>query len=311
MMNLVFMGTPDFASGILQRLLDAGYNVTGVVTQPDKPRGRKKIVTPGPVSQIAQDHHIPLYQPARIRKNPEAFQKISDMKPDLVVVAAFGQIIPKEILDLPKYGCINVHASLLPAYRGASPIQHVILDGCKETGVTIMQMGEGLDTGDMISQAKIPISDDDTAGSLFDKLTDLGADLLLKTIPTIEDGTATRTPQPEESTTPYARMIKKEDGHVNWSKDAETLERLVRGMNPWPSAFTSVDGKMLKIWRAHVEPSDSNYPAGTLLGDIKKELKVATGKGVLVLDEVQLAGKKRMETEAFLRGFHIQKAVLQ
>lgn len=309
-MNVVFMGTPDFAVGTLEAIVKAGYPVTGVVTKPDKPRGRRKEIVPGPVKAEALKLGLPVYQPVKVR-DPEAIKEIEKMKPDLIVVAAFGQIIPKEILDYPKYGCINVHASLLPAYRGAAPIQHAILDGQKETGVTIMRMNEGLDTGDIIAKEVYEIKSDETGGSLFDHLAVLGAELLIRTIPSIVDGSAVYTPQPAESTTPYASMIKKEDGEVDWRKDADAIERQVRGMNPWPSAFTHLDGKLLKIWKSHIadEKETQGLPdaePGEILGDDTKKLLVQTGNGILSLDEVQIAGKKRMAAADFLRGYRIR-----
>jgi methionyl-tRNA formyltransferase len=316
-MNVVFMGTPDFAVETLRAIVKAGYPVTGVVTKPDKPRGRKKEIVPGPVKAEALKLGLSVYQPVKVRE-PEAVKKIEEMKPDLIVVAAFGQIIPKEILDYPKYGCINVHASLLPAYRGAAPIQHAILDGQKETGVTIMRMNEGLDTGDIISREVYEIRADETGGSLFDHLSALGADLLIRTIPSIVDGSAVYTPQPSESTTPYASMIKKEDGLIHWDKNADEIERQVRGMNPWPSAFTYLDGKILKIWKSHAadETETQNLPdartkaPGEILGDDTKQLLVQTGDGILSLDEVQIAGKKRMAAADFLRGYRIRSRQL-
>lgn len=310
-MKVVFMGTPDFAAGTLAALADAGCQVTGVVTQPDKPRGRRKEITPGPVRAEAEKRGFLVYQPKKVR-DPEALEVIRRMEPDLIVVAAFGQILPKELLDLPRYGCINVHASLLPAYRGAAPIQHAILDGLIETGVTIMRMDEGLDTGDMIAWETCPIREDETGGSLFDRLAELGAELLVRTIPTLVDGTAVYTPQPKDSTTSYAAMIKKEDGKVDWTRTAREIERQVRAFNPWPSAYTTLDGKILKIWQAHIEdlPEGGKAPAGTILKRENGRLWVQTGEGVLALDQVQLAGKKRMAAGDFLRGCRIQNGAL-
>lgn len=310
-MNVVFMGTPDFAVGTLQAIAGAGYHIAGVVTQPDKPKGRKKQVLPGPVKEEAEKLGLSVFQPKRV-KDPEAVETIRSMKPDLIVVAAFGQIIPKEILDMPQYGCINVHASLLPAYRGAAPIQHAILDGRKETGVTIMRMNEGLDTGDIIAEESCGIRGDETGGSLFDRLASLGADLLIRTIPSILDGSASYTPQPEKSTTAYAAMIKKEDGLIDWKRPTDEIERTVRAMNPWPSAFSYLDGKLLKIWKVHIltegEASgfEKDADPGSILGDCREHLCVAAGDGILSLDEIQIAGKKRMPAANFLRGYRIR-----
>ena len=241
-MKIVYMGTPDFAVPPLAALVKAGYEVTAVITQPDKPKGRGKTLLPTPVKEEAMKHEIPVYQPQKVRE-PEFVEVLKNLAPDMIVVAAFGQIIPKEILDMPKYGCINIHASLLPKYRGAAPIQQAVIDGEKESGVTIMKMGMGLDTGDMISQAVVTLREDETGGSLFDRLAETGASLLIQTIPSIENGTATYTKQPEESPTPYAAMITKKMGLLDFSGNAEVLERLVRGMNPWPSAYTFLNNK--------------------------------------------------------------------
>lgn len=306
-MKTVFMGTPDFAVPPLHALIEAGYEVAAVVTQPDKPKGRGKTLLPTPVKEEALMHEIPVYQPQRVRKNPEFLETLKEINPDIIIVAAFGQIIPKEILELPKFGCINIHASLLPKYRGAAPIQQAVIDGEKESGVTIMQMGEGLDTGDMISKIIIPLAPDETGGSLFGKLAQAGAELLIKTLPSIEQGTAEREKQPEESPTPYAAMITKQMGLMNFSKPAEELERLVRGMNPWPSAYTFINGKTLKVWKCKVSGEQTDAIPGTVFLTDKEGIHVACEKGTLILTEVQLEGKKRMDTEAFLRGYHIEK----
>ena len=243
-----------------------------------------------------------------MRNNPEFLEILKEINPEIIVVAAYGQIIPKEILELPKFGCINIHASLLPKYRGAAPIQQAVIDGEKVSGVTIQQMGEGLDTGDMISKIVIPISPTETGGSLFGKLAQAGADLLIKTLPSIEQGTAEFEKQPEESPTPYAAMITKQMGLMDFSKSAAELERLVRGLNPWPSAFTFYNGKTLKVWESFVAESDDLNQAepGTVVKADKKGIYVACGEGVLVLSQVQLEGKKRMAADAFLRGCRIE-----
>ena len=248
-MKIVYMGTPDFAVNPLHALAEAGYDVAGVITQPDKPKGRGKTMLPTPVKEEAMKHGFPVYQPVKVR-DPEFLQVLEKLDPDIIVVAAFGQIIPKSILELPKYGCINIHASLLPKYRGAAPIQQAVIDGEKESGVTIMRMGTGLDTGDMISRIVVPIAKDETGGTLFDKLAEAGAKLLVETLPHIFDGTAVYEKQPEESPTPYAGMITKQMGLINFGKSAEELERLVRGLNPWPSAFTFWNGKPLRYGKA-------------------------------------------------------------
>ena len=308
-MKIVYMGTPDFAVNPLRALAEAGYEVTGVVTQPDKPKGRGKTMLPTPVKEEALKHGFPVYQPVKVR-DPEFLQDLKDLDPDIIVVAAFGQIIPKSILDLPKYGCINIHASLLPKYRGAAPIQQAVIDGEKESGVTIMRMGTGLDTGDMISRIVVPLAADETGGSLFDKLAEAGAKLLIETLPHIFNGTAAYEKQPEESPTPYAGMITKQMGMIDFGKSAVELERLVRGLNPWPSAFTFWNGKTLKVWESFVvkreELDAQSAEPGTVVKTDKKGIYVACGEDVLVLSQVQLEGKKRMDADAFLRGCHIE-----
>ena len=302
-MKIIFMGTPDFAVGTLRSLAEAGHEITLVVSQPDKPKGRGHAMVPTPVKVVAEELGIPVFQPVKIREAKDVLEKT---EADVCVVAAFGQIIPKTILDMPKYGCLNIHASLLPKYRGAAPIQQAVIDGEKESGVTIMQMGVGLDTGDMISQAVVPLAEDETGGSLFDKLAEEGAALLIRTIPSIVDGTAVYTKQPEESPTPYAAMISKKMGLMDFSKSAVELERLVRGLNPWPSAYTFLNGKTLKVWKCAVERAECGKEApGTIIGVDKSGIHVACGRDALILKEVQLEGKKRMETDAFLRGYQV------
>lgn len=304
------MGTPDFAVPALAALVDAGYEVAGVVTQPDKPKGRGKTLVPTPVKEEALKHGIPVYQPRKVRE-PEFVETLKEMEPDIIIVAAFGQIIPKEILDMPKFGCINIHASLLPKYRGAAPIQQAVINGDKEAGVTIMKMGTGLDTGDMISQASVLLTKDETGGSLFDRLADLGAGLLVKTLPSIFDRTAVYEPQPEESPTPYAGMITKQMGLLDFHKNAEELERLIRGMDPWPSAYTFLNGKSLKVWKAAVEQKASGQEEpGTVTGTDKEGIHVTCGHDSLILKEIQLEGKKRMDAAAFLRGYPIETGTM-
>lgn len=309
-MKIVYMGTPDFAVPALAALAESGYEVAGVVTQPDKPKGRSKTLVATPVKEEALKHGIPVYQPKKVRE-PEFVETLKEIGPDIIIVAAFGQIIPKEILDMPEFGCINIHASLLPKYRGAAPIQQAVINGDKEAGVTIMKMGIGLDTGDMISQASVPLAEDETGGSLFDRLADLGADLLVKTLPSIFDRTAVYEPQPEESPTPYVGMITKQMGLLDFHKDAEELERLIRGMDPWPSAYTFLNGKSLKVWKAAVEQkvSGSEEP-GTIVNTDKEGIHVACGQDRLVLKEIQLEGKKRMDAAAFLRGYPIETGTM-
>lgn len=307
-MKIVFMGTPDFAVGALDALVEAGHEVVAVVTQPDKPKGRGKEMQMTPVKVCAMKHNIEVFQPVKI-KTPEAVEILKGYGADLFVVAAFGQILSKEILDMPKYGCVNIHASLLPKYRGAAPIQWAILDGEKETGVTIMQMNEGLDTGDMLTKVIVPIEDTDTGESLFDKLAEAGAKLLIETIPQIEEGTLNPQAQ-DDSLSTYAKMIKKEMGHIDWKKEAVVLERLVRGMNSWPSAYTHFNGKTLKIWEAAVEPGEAKAEPGSVVEVTKDSIKVQTGQDLLVLKQVQLEGKKRMDVAAFLLGYKVEAGMI-
>ena len=306
-MKVVFMGTPDFAVGTLEALIEAGHEVIGVVTQPDKPKGRGKTLMATPVKEVALKHQIPVYQPKRVREAGFT-ETLGRLAPDVIVVAAFGQIITKEILDIPRFGCINVHASLLPAYRGAAPIQWAVINGEKESGVTIMQMDEGLDTGDMIDKVVVPLAQDETGGSLFDKLSQAGARLCVKVLKDLEEGNAVREKQPEESTTPYASMISKKMGEIDWNRSAKSIEQLIRGLDPWPSAYTKLQGKTLKLWKA--EAQKENVPEGVPGEVVKVERDtfcIQTGDGILKIEEVQLEGKKRMDTAAFLRGFHLSQ----
>lgn len=304
-MNLIFMGTPDFAVGTLEALIDAGHDVKLVVTQPDKPKGRGKTVQFPPVKECAVAHGIEVYQPKKIRE-PECVEYLRQYDADLIVVAAFGQILPKEILDMPKYGCINVHASLLPKYRGAAPIQWAVINGDKVSGVTIMRMDVGLDTGDMIAKEEVVLDEKETGGSLFDKLSEVGAQLCVRVIPEIEAGTAVYTKQ-EEAQATHTTMIKKQLGDIDWTKTAKEIECLIRGLNPWPSAYTRLNGKTLKIWDADVVETESGKKAGTVVEAQADRFLVQTGAGCLELREVQLEGKKRMAADAFLRGNHAEQ----
>ena len=247
-MKIIFMGTPDFAVGTLRSLAEAGHEITLVVSQPDKPKGRGHAMVPTPVKAVAEELGIPVFQPVKIREAKDVLEKT---EADVCVVAAFGQIIPASILHMKKYGCINVHASLLPKYRGAAPIQWAVIDGEKESGVTIMQMDEGLDTGDMLAKAIVPLDEKETGGSLFDKLSEAGGRLCVETLAKLEKGEITPEKQ-GESPTAYASMLDKKMGNIDWNKSAVVIERLVRGLNPWPSAYTHLDGKTLKIWACDV-----------------------------------------------------------
>ncbi len=307
-MRVIFMGTPDFSVGTLEALIEAGHDVCLAVTQPDRPKGRGKELQFPPVKEAAVAHQIPVYQPERIRR-PECVEELRKYQADVIVVVAFGQILPKDILELTPYGCINVHASLLPDYRGAAPIQWAILNGEKETGVTTMQMDEGLDTGDMILKQEVPILPDETGESLHDKLAAAGAALCVETLQALEEGTAIFEPQGEPKTA-YARMLTKDMGKIDWNRPAEELERLVRGLNSWPSAYTTWDGKTMKIWTAEVSEEDTEQAPGTVTKVEKESFSVQTGKGQMKVLELQIPGKKRMGTGEFLRGYHLQEGIV-
>jgi len=302
-MKVIFMGTPDFAVGTLEEIIKAGHEVVLVVTQPDKPRGRSGALQFPPVKECAVAHGIEVFQPKKIREE-ENVEYLRKYNADIIVVAAFGQLLPKSILEMPKHGCINVHASLLPKYRGAAPIQWSVINGDAVTGVTIMQMDIGMDTGDMIAKREVVIGEEETGGGLFDKLAEVGAKLCVDTMVEIENGTATRTPQNHDEAT-HVSMISKELGNIDWNKSAVEIERLIRGLNPWPSAFTKLDGKTFKIWKAKVVSEHTNKQPGRIVNVGKDVLEVQTGEGVLSLLEVQLEGKKRMEVDAFLRGYNV------
>lgn len=306
-MHIVFMGTPDFAVGTLAALDDAGHDIDLVVTQPDKPKGRSGRLQMSAVKEYAAAHGLEVFQPEKI-KTPEATAKIKEYEPELIVVAAFGQILSKEILDMPEYGCINVHASLLPRWRGASPIQSSILEGDSETGVTIQQMGEGLDTGSILSQRSIPIEPSDTGGSLFDKLARLGASLATETVDDILKGRISPVPQDEEKAT-YAKKIDKAMGRIDWTQSAVSIERQIRALDPWPSAYTYLDGKMLKVWKPVVGDA-VGAPCGTVCDVGKETITVACREGSLIIKEVQIEGKKRMSVRDFLLGYRLSKGAV-
>src|SRR5215216_2532388 len=296
MTKVVFMGSPDFSLPTLRALANA-YRVVGVVTQPDRASGRGRELKPPPVKWVAQELDISVIQPEKLRQ-PEAMEQLQVWRPDLIVVAAFGQILKKDVLYLPRFGCINVHASLLPRWRGAAPINAAILHGDKETGLTIMQMDVGLDTGPMLTQRAIRLTPEDTAGSVFEKLSALGADLLIETLPDYISGKIKPIPQPEEGVT-YAPMLKKEEGLLDFSRPAEELERRVRAFNPWPGAFMDFEGTLLKVHRARVEAGDAS--AGERLVH-QDQPAIGAGGGILILEEVQPAGKKTMSGKSFLAG---------
>lgn len=306
-MRVIFMGTPDFAVETLKEIINAGHEVVLVVSQPDKAVGRSKALKYTPVKACAIQHGIEVYQPERVREE-SCIAYLAGFHPDIIIVEAFGQIIPKAILDMPKYGCVNVHASLLPKYRGAAPIQWAVINGDAVTGVTIMRMDEGLDTGDMIMKEEVIVRSDETGGSLFDRLSEVGAKLCVKTMEAIENGTAVYTPQDASKAT-HVGKIGKELGSIDWSKDAYTIECLIRGLDPWPSAYTRLGDKTLKIWKADVLPLDSEMEPGGIWKVEKDKIWVQTGKGTLVLLEVQLEGKKRMPVDAFLNGYLVEAGI--
>lgn len=306
-MKIVFMGTPDFAAGALQALLEAGHEITAVVTQPDKPKGRSGKLQFPPVKELAVAHQIPVLQPKRI-KTPEAIEELRRYEADVYIVAAFGQILSQEILDIPPYGSLNIHASLLPKYRGSSPIQRVILDGEAETGITIMQMDAGVDTGDMLYRKIIPIAEEDTFETLHDKLKILGGEAVTEAICLLEAGKLTPEKQ-DDTKSSKAPMIEKEMGQMDFNRSAVELNRLVRAFNPWPSAYTTYYGKQLKIWNAVPEPEDeteNQAEPGTVLTVTKDAIVVACGKGKLRIYELQMEGKKRMSTHDFLLGVKVE-----
>lgn len=309
-MKIVFMGTPDFAAGALEALIKAGHEITLVVTQPDKPKGRSKELQFSPVKECALRHELPVFQPARI-KTPEAIAKLKEYEADIYIVAAFGQILSQEILDIPRYRSLNIHASLLPKYRGASPIQHVIIEGEKETGVTIMQMDAGIDTGDMLYKKVIAIADDDTFETLHDKLMVLGGEAIVEALPLLEAGKLIPEKQKHEESS-HVSLISKSMGEIDFHKGAPVIDRLIRGMNPWPSAYTFYKGKQLKLWKAFPvsEEVSRGYAKGALPGSVvrvnKDSFEVATGDGVLQILELQLEGKKRMSTHDFLLGVKVE-----
>lgn len=303
-MRIVFMGTPDFSVPTLESLIQSCHQVVGVVTQPDKPKGRGKEIQMSPVKETALRHGILVYQPVRAR-DEDFVEEMRALKPDVMVVIAFGQILSRELLEVPAYGCINIHASLLPAYRGAAPIQWAVINGDKETGITTMMMDVGMDTGDMLEKTVVTLDEKETGGSLFDRLSLLGGELILSTLEKLEQGTLIRTPQEHEKAT-YVKKIPKSLGDIDWTMDAASIERLIRGLNPWPSAYTRWNGKMLKLWEAEVLPDSGLGRCGEVLEADGDRLTVKTGDGVLKINSLQLEGKKRMDTAAFLRGYPVE-----
>ncbi len=314
-MKVIFMGTPDFAVGTLRAIIEAGHEISLVVTQPDKPKGRGGKMAISAVKEAALEYGLPIFQPDRIRKE-ENIAYLKQYEADVIVVVAFGQILPKEILEMPKYGCVNVHASLLPKYRGAAPIQWAVIKGEKVSGVTTMHMDEGLDTGAILLQREIELAKDETGGSLFDRLSEVGAELLVETLKGLEEGSIQEIAQ-DDSLASHTGIIKKSFGEIDFTRPAEEIECLIRGLNPWPSAFGHYNGKLLKIWKAQVlteeeakeqlADSYAEAKAGEVVGLTKNSLLIKTGEGLLSVLELQLEGKKRMEIDAFLRGVQMKE----
>ena len=301
MTNIIFMGTPDFSVPVLRQIINDGYNVIGVVTQPDRPVGRKRVLTPPPVKVEALKHNIPVFQPEKIRDRVE-LDKIISLKPDLIVTAAFGQILPKELLDAPKYGCINVHASLLPELRGGAPIHYAIIQGKKKTGITIMYMVEKLDAGDILTSVEVPITEEDNVGTMHEKLSEAGALLLSETLPPLLEGSLTAIPQNHSRAT-FAANIKREQEKIDWTKTGEEIYNHIRGLNPWPVAFTMMEGQVLKIWRSEKVKEAASEVPGTILKVEEDGITVGTGNETAIkIIELQPSGKTKMMSEVFLRG---------
>ncbi len=307
-MRVIFMGTPAFAVGTLRALQEAGHQVVLTVTQPDKPKGRSKKLVPSPVKEEALIHGIPVFQPEKIR-DPQAISTLRDYPADVIVVVAFGQILPEEVLQMTPYGCINVHASLLPRWRGAAPIQWSIMQGDAATGVTTMQMDAGLDTGDLLLQREVPIAPKETGGSLTEKLCDAGAKLLLQTLDALQAGEITPKPQ-GDSPTPYAGRITKETARIDWEADAGQIERLIRAMDPQPGASTRYQGQTMKLFDADVVEGEDDAAPGTIVKVTKEAFFVQTGSGMLQVNELQMPGKKRMACAAFLRGNSVKEGTI-
>ncbi|WP_270346724.1 methionyl-tRNA formyltransferase [Enterococcus thailandicus] len=301
MTNIVFMGTPAFSVPILEGLLEAGYTVQAVVTQPDRPVGRKKVITPTPVKEAALKHDLLVLQPEKI-SGSEEMEKIVELQPDILITAAFGQFLPEKLLQVPKHGAINVHASLLPKYRGGAPVHYSIINGEKETGVTIMEMIKKMDAGGIFAQESLPITKQDDVGTMFDKLSLLGKELLLKTLPSILDGSLTPTPQDEEKVT-FSPNITREQEAIDWNKTAEEVDNQVRGMRPWPIAFTTYEDVRWKLLAVEPLAEETTEASGTIIRKDKKNLWIACGnQTVLAIKELQPAGKGKQTIQAFLNG---------
>ena len=301
MTRIIFMGTPDFSVPVLHQVIQDGYEVIGVVTQPDRPVGRKKILTPPPVKAEALKHNLPVLQPEKIR-NKEELEKVLSLEPDLIITAAYGQILPKELLEAPRFGCINVHASLLPELRGGAPIHYAVLQGKTKTGITIMYMAEKLDAGDILTQLEVPITEEDNVGSLHEKLSAAGAKLLSQTLPLLLANKLTSIPQDDSKAT-FAPNIKREQEKIDWTKSGEEIFNHIRGLNPWPVAFTKLNGNILKIWGTVKISGQEKTEPGTIVGIEKHGITVSTGNETFIqIKELQPSGKTKMSVEDFLRG---------
>ena len=307
-MKIVFMGTPDIAVPCLQKIIDEKYEILGVVTQPDKPKGRGKKLGMSPVKELAIENNIPVYQPVKAR-DKEFIDKIKSLNPDVIVVVAFGQILPKEILEIPKLGCINVHVSLLPKYRGAAPINWVIINGEEKTGVTTMYMDEGLDTGDMILKTEVNLDENITAGELHDKMMNIGPETIKETLRLIEEGNAPRQVQNHEEFS-YAPIMNKSLGNIDFSKSAREIHNLVRGVNPWPSAYTTYNDVIMKVWKTKVLDEKSTKDVGTIIDVSKDGIKVSTIDNVLLIEEIQMPNKKRMLVGEYIKGNTIETGLV-
>lgn len=308
-MNVVFMGTPDFAVPTLEMLIDEGHTVSAVVTQPDKPKGRGKKQSMPPVKEVALAHNLPVLQPERIKGDEAFFEHIQSLNPDVIVVVAFGQILPESILNIPRLGCINIHGSLLPKYRGAAPIQWAILNEEKVTGVTIMYMDKGMDTGDMLLKKEMPIDPEDTYESLHDKMKIVGANALKEAFPMIIEGGKMRQKQdPDEAT--YASMIQKNLGEINWQETTSHIDAKIRGLNPWPGGYTYYKGEVMKIWKAVPEMHTSSKEPGSILEVTKQGILVKTADGSLRLQEIQMPNKKRMPVSEYIKGNTLEEGTI-
>ncbi|MGL4800277.1 MAG: methionyl-tRNA formyltransferase [Cellulosilyticaceae bacterium] len=308
-MNIVFMGTPDFAVPTLQMLIDEGHQLLAVVTQPDRPKGRGNKETMSPIKELALKHDIPVLQPERVKGNEAFCEELKALKPDVMVVVAYGQILPESILEIPALGCINIHGSLLPHYRGAAPIQWSVINGEAVTGVTIMYMDKGMDTGDMLLKREMAIESTDTYETLHNKMKVVGANALKEALPLIEQGGIGREKQDNEAAT-YAPPIQKTLGEIDWTKSAQVIDCLVRGVNPWPAAYTFYEGQLFKVWVCEVVKENEGCQPGTILSVDKEGIRVQTGDGIILIREIQAPNKKRMAVSEYIKGNTIEASCL-